>query len=401
MISPVNMERLPGPAKLGYKGTLMNPADTPVLNPDIQIQKGAILVYRVFDIAEEILLSKVEGLLARDQTTQRLKLTRPLRQALIIRNPPLRISLGETEVVLGPHTIKADLSVTVWDYGVLSILFQIPIAPGTPWQKLLEFSQFITGDALTSDEFEKVARLKVREVSILIGDALERPHEWGVYEDYAVFFFEKLSGVQTPRDLLLQTDIPALILGEPTEVLSQKAREPILESTFQYAQNDLAVIDWNAAIVVEPSGLRDITDVLEFALTHLMEVRYYDDLLDKRLGELYDAIEVKRKNIFGSRFLNLSHEANTRYIEFSEFIERVDNSLKVVGDFYLATIFRALTKRFRLPDWEQSIKHKMNLLAQVSQLLQGEVNVQRSFLLEIVIILLIAFEVFAAIFKTI
>ena len=175
-----------------------------------------------------------------------------------------------------------------------------------------------------------------------------------------------------------------------------------MESTFQYASNDLAVIDWNSAVVVEPQGQRDIPDVLEFALTHLMEVRYYDELLDRRLNELYTEIGIKRKNMmFRSRFLKLSHEANSRYIEFSEFIERVDNSLKVVGDFYLATIFRALTRRFRLQDWESSIKHKMNLLARVSELLQGEVNVQRSFLMEVIIILLIAFEVISAIVKTV
>jgi len=372
------------------------------MSASLQIQKGSILIYRVFDIAEEIQLSKLEGLLAQQpqQSPSRMKLTRPLRQALVIRNPPLRITLGEAEFKLGPHAIKADLSVTVWDYGVLSILFQIPIVPGTPWNQLLELSHFITGDAPGVEELENLARQKSRDISKLIEPALERPHEWDVYEDYTVFFFEKISGINSPNELAEKVDIPALILGEPFEALSQKSREPILESTFQYSQTDLAVIDWNAAVVVEPSGLRDVPDVLEFALTHQMEVRYYDDLLDKRLGELYDAIEQKRKNIFGSRFLKLSHEANTRYIEFSEFIERVDNSLKVVGDFYLATIFRAVTKRFRLYDWESSIKHKMKLLAQVSELLQGEVNVQRSFLLEIIVVLLIAFELISAIVKT-
>lgn len=370
--------------------------------PDsIQIQKGSILIYRVFDIAEEIHLPVVEEVLSREKASSRLKLTRSVRHAVVIRNAPVRMSLGEVEFTLGPYPLKAEVTATLWDYGVISVVFQVPITPGTSWNELLKLSAYITGDALGSEAIEQLARDKSREIAALIFPALIKAHEWDVYEDYTVYFFEKLSGIQSARELATKADLPALILGEPDEPLSSNSRDPILESLFQYSTTDMAIIDWNAAIVIEPSGQRDVPDVLEFALTHLMEVRYYDDLLDRRLNELYQAIEVKKTNLLGSRFLQLSHEANTRFIEFSEFIERVDNSLKVVGDFYLATIFRAVTRRFRLPDWEQSITRKMNLLARVSELLQGEVNVQKSTWLEIIVILLITFEVVSTIIKSI
>ena len=132
--------------------------------------------------------------------------------------------------------------------------------------------------------------------------------------------------------------------------------------------------------------------MIEFALTQLMEMRYYDNLLDKRLTLLYDSIEASRGKFFSNRFTNLSREASTRYIEFSEFIERVDNSFKVVGDFYLAKIFRAAGEKFRIPEWEENVTRKMNLFASISELLQGEVNVNRSLWLEITIVVLILFE---------
>ncbi len=170
------------------------------------------------------------------------------------------------------------------------------------------------------------------------------------------------------------------------------------ESIYQYAENDLTIIDWNSAIVIEPSGSRDIPDILEFALTHLMEMRYYDDLLDIKLGSLYDDIQVKRHTIWVSKYDSLYKEASSRYIEFIEFLERVENSLKVVGDFYLAKVYRSATTEFRVKDWQESVTRKMNILAQVSNLLQGEMNVRRSHLLEIIIVLLIAYEIIAAIF---
>ena len=41
---------------------------------------------------------------------------------------PAQISLGETEL-FGSQNYKADVTVTIWDYGVLSVLFQIQLLP--------------------------------------------------------------------------------------------------------------------------------------------------------------------------------------------------------------------------------------------------------------------------------
>jgi hypothetical protein len=151
--------------------------------------------------------------------------------------------------------------------------------------------------------------------------------------------------------------------------------------------------------VVEPSGRKEVPEVIEFALTHLMEMRYYDHLLDQKLSTIYDAVEETRSKLFSTRFSSLSKEASALYIEFTEFVERVDNSLKVVGDFYLAKLFRTAGEEFRIPEWQGNVTRKMDLLAKVSEMLQGEVNVTRGLILEITIVFLILFEVVAAFFK--
>ena len=193
-------------------------------------------------------------------------------------------------------------------------------------------------------------------------------------------------------DLPEQVDAAQLIVAENAVRLSERAKKSILEGTYQYSDTDITIIDWNSAIVVEPSGRKEVPEVIEFALTHMMEMRYYDALLDQRLGMLYDSIEESRAKVFSNRFTTLSREASARFIEFSEFIERVDNSFKVVGDFYLAKIFRAAGEKFRIPEWETNVSRKINLFSDLSELLQGEINVNRSLWLEITIVILIAFE---------
>lgn len=371
---------------------------------DPTIQKGSILVYRVFDIAEEVNLPLVQSILNPGgfQSGQgiRLSLSRVGRNTVIMKNAPIRLNLGEMKFKLANEEIVSEASATIWDYGVLSILFQIPITEGMKWSHLIPKGAMLNGDTPGGEDLDQLARKKAHELQSLLKTAIRAPNDWKVFEDYVIYFLESLDGISKTNELIEKAPLAELLLGESNERLGSRSRNGILENVYQYAENDLVVIDWNSAIVVEPSGSRDITDVIEFALTHLLEFRYYDDLLDDRLTSLYDSIEEGRSKIFRTNFSRLSNESNTKFIEFSEFIERVDNSLKVVGDFYLAVLYRGAMRRFRIQDWQQSITRKMNLLARVSQLLQSETNVYRGYILEIIIILLIAFEIIQAIVKT-
>jgi hypothetical protein len=366
---------------------------------DPLIKRGTILVYRVFDIAEEVDLRGVESVLRDPAGTARVTIARGRGNAVVIRNAPVRLNLGKVSFKLFDGTVQAELQATVWDYGVLSLVFQIPIAEGTSWSSLVPQGAVFNGDIPGIEELNQLAREKARELTHLFMPALKRVNEWDVFEDYTIYFLEEISGIEKAAQLLEQGAVPELILGEPKERLSAKSRNGIREVSFQYSENDLAVIDWNSAIVIEPSGQRDIPQVLEFALTHLLEFRYYDDLLDRKLSDLYDSIELGKNTLFRADFAKISHEANSRYIEFSEFLERIDNSLKVVGDFYLAVIFRGAIRRFRIGDWQESLSGKMNLLARVSELLQGEVNTRRAHMYELIIIVLIAFEIVSALLR--
>ena len=373
---------------------------------DPGIARGSILVYRTFDLAEEIDLARVESLLQRGTGESRLRLARTGRYAVVMRNPPVRINLGETRIELHGETFAAETLATIWDYGVLSLMFQIPIAAGTRWNELIAKSAILNGDVPGAEALDSVSRKRSQELADYLRSAFTGPSEWPVFEDYVIYFIESFQS-DTPHGLQ-GLMIPELILGEPQDVLSSRNRVPILENIFQYAENDLVAIDWNSAIVIEPSGQRDIPDVIEFALSHLLEFRYYDDLLDRRLAALYDSIGQQRRRpwsgiwpgVWQSPYAKLSREANARFLEFSEFIERIDNSLKVVGDFYIAGIYRSAIRRFRIPDWQQSITRKMNLLARVSELLLGQVNVHRGHTLELVIILLITFEIISALVRS-
>jgi hypothetical protein len=353
------------------------------------IAKGTVIAYRIFDLAEEIDLAAVQG-------SSRLELARSGGHSLVVRNAPVTLALGPSRIRIGEKPVDVEIFARLWDYGVVSIQFHVPIAAGTSWHDLVRFAAAAEDD----NEFDAVARAKAGEVLGALGKAFKGPHEPHGFEDYIVYFLEKIDGIRSISELSEAADIPALILGEPTTTLSARQRSAILESTFQYSSSDLAVIDWNSALLVEPSGSRDVADMLEFASTHLTEFRYFDELLDERLDKLYESIERRRVgSILRRDFESISREAGSLYIEFSKFVERVENSLKFVGDFYLATVFRAAVTRFNMHEWEENVTRKMNALARVSELLKNEVDVRRSHWLEVIVIVLILFEIVSAVWK--
>jgi hypothetical protein len=311
----------------------------------------------------------------------------------VVKNAPVLVPVGEDMFTIGGATLRAETQARLWDYGVVSFSFRIPIEPGTTWGSLVS----LAAASESSRAFHETARARSHELMSQVRGAARGIHDWQQIEDYTIFFLERVAGISHAAQLIEKADVPALVLAEPVETLADGQRKPVLDAAIQYATNDLAVIDWNSAVLVEPSASRDVADVIEFALTHLVEFRYYDELLDARLGALYNRVAQRRTSILRSDYRRLSRESGALFMELSEFTERVDNSLKFVGDFYLATVFRTAVKRFRLTDWEQNVSRKIQLLGRVSDLINNEVNSRRSQLLEIIVVLLILFEVIWAV----
>ena len=363
---------------------------------EVSIRRGRMIAYRMFDLASEIDLALAERLVSGREGASRLRIEKGgAGRGVVVRDAPVTLSLGSFPIRLGSESVEAETVCRVWSYGIVSIQFHIQIPGGTPWGVLVRLAAL----AETDNDLDDVAGRRIQEVSSALDPALKGRHAFSRPEDYVIHLLQELEGA-TASELLDRADVASLILGEATESLSPSIRETTLSARFSYSPHDLTVVDWNSALVVDPSGGSDVSDILEFAVTHLAEFRYVDSVLDDRIERLYDAVERRQPMAFlRGDYERLSREAGSLFLEFSEYVERVENSLKFVGDLYLAMIFRAAASRFRLREWEESIGRKLNALARISELLHAEVNVRRSHLLELIIIILIAYEIISVLWN--
>jgi hypothetical protein len=365
----------------------------------LPLPEGKILYYRVWDIGDDINLSAAQAVFEQEANAQRFRLKRESR-AMIINNAPLFVGLGLWQHRIGNHNLEIEAQSKIWYFGAVSITLQITIPAGLNFNQLIELTSHIEQDPMLLS----IAKQKCKEVAQKIGPERLSVIEWETYETYEIYFFKSLPEIDDTMEVLKKYNVPGLILSEGKEVLSEQIKIAVTDSAYQYSKHDLAIIDWNSALVIDPHFLMDVPDVIEFALCQLLEMRYYDDLLDQKLNTLYNALEKKDSSIFSNHYEKISQEAAQKYIEISETVENVENSMKVVGDFFFAKIFRAASNKFRFKDWQESVDKKLNNLAEVSKLYAGEIHEKRSQLLEIIVIILISVELFpfiGALFKKI
>lgn len=356
---------------------------------------GRILIYRVFDIGRDVNLEAVQKVFENTSQAQRFRLNRSSK-AMIINNAPLSLNVESSKYDALGHPLDLEISAKIWHFGALSITLSFGIPESMSWNRLIELGNFLENDV----NLHNLAKLKAEQILMSVNPDRIQTTSWETYEDYICYFFKKLDGCEkNAMEIFNRYDIFRLILSENNENLSEQIKKTILDSTFQYSNDDIAVIDWNSALIVEPSGSLDIVDVIEFCLCQLLEMRYYDDLLDEKLTYLYSALEKKRFNIFQDYYSRLSKEAAKIYLDIADTVESVENSMKVVGDFYLAKIFRAASQRLRFKDWRDSVDQKLENLAQISKLFVSESHEKKNQLLEIIIIILIAIEVVPLFFK--
>lgn len=361
----------------------------------VVIERGSILAYRIFDVGATIVLDAVEK---RVSSTRRFEKSGPI--GLVIPVRPLEIALGDCEIVvpfLGAR-LRGDLKAHVFDFGVVSFVYEIPIEAGTSFEDLVPLC-----DALyEAGELDEHGSEHRSDLLRRIGDSVEKPHDWSEAETYTVIFVETLRerepGQQLSLDKLARSEIVAkLLLGETSKTrLGNAEREDVVRNTFSYLHDDVVVVDWNSALVIEPNGSRIVPFILELATSQLLEFRYYDKLLDIELARLYEHVGKRGPSLLRSPYRSLTRNVMKRFLEITEFTERIDNTIKVVGDFYLARVYLSAIGRFRVPDWRESVETKLRLVARVYQLLKGDVDTSRAQFLELIVIFLILAEVIAA-----
>lgn len=360
---------------------------------------GSIFAYRIVDIGHEVDLVLAKKSLSSVVKSDIFQFRRATK-TVIIEEKPLIFYMETLEIDHDNRRYHAQVVAKLWSFGALSVCFQIDVPQSLGESELLSLANFLSGD-------ETLDRITNKYVSYLIdqiGNAIKKPMVWDQSEEYLIFI-ETTSNRDDVRkkvqELIKGEFLYQLLSLEDKEKLSSQMKAPIVESTIQYSDADLVAIDWDSSYVISENDAHDICDVIEFANIQLLELRYFDNLLDKKINHLFKEIMSASPGVFNQSYQRLNREASRLYLDTLEVVERVENSLKVIGDIYYARVYRIALNRLKINDWRSTIDRKLKSILDICEMNKAEIEGKRSVVLEIIIIVLIAIEVIPFLYKLI
>jgi hypothetical protein len=362
------------------------------------ILSGVCYVLFAYDIGLGVNLDEAARRIAGATEPETIRHKRRAPEHFEYRPPPLRTSLqdGPPLSIAGFEALPR-VECVLFDFGAASITYAIPISG--PLESLLPLSDALyENKGLLAD-----SRARLERLMAAIAPAVDRPVVAGLVEDYAVYEFESvgcegLPGPHPDAPALLEAHgatLARIMRAEPGPLSDQEIQDA-LSTILAYAPSEQVIIDWNAAIIIAgpATDADEARAVLEYANVELLELRRLDDQLDVVVDRSYATLSRRR---WGGRLgLSAGRELRrvaTLQMDSALLFEGVNNALKLIGDQYLARLYRLAAHRLHLPDWDASILRKLQTAESIYQKLSDRQTTLRMEVLEWIIIALIAFEV--------
>lgn len=342
-------------------------------------QVFSIYFYRIYETGREIDLSKLENKITAVHTRSRL--ARVKMKSIQMDNPPLLLRLGTFTFNQGQYALNFNVLSRIYDIGAISICLEYASAANRSYG-LDEIAQLLCGQEDLEAVFAEQA-VSVAEILTPYLGTVDLDTEF--YEDYTIYTYPDPGYIQDPV---------ALLMGERIE-FSDQLRGQIMGNKLSYGKQDYAIITWDTALLCDVEDTSDLRDLIEFANVQLLELRYYDNILNLQMERMYDDIGQAEVHWSYRRMGQLRKISTTlmRFIaEITEVAEKINNLIKITEDVYYARVYQTTLNVLRTSQWNDSVNRKLTVIWQNYSLLADEVNIQHSNFLEWIIIILIALE---------
>ncbi len=356
--------------------------------------KGEVVYYRLFDIGAAIDLEEVQRRVAMPFLSGRIVSERAAPKYARL-GQPLLVHVDQREVQTNLGRLALGIAVKLYGVGALSVVLRTPFeVPNLRDLRPYGGLRLRTGDGDESlDAY--CARLAERIEEDLV------PYMHDSYdvrvdpEPYTVYCVTVSEHPVRTFATGWRREVTALLAADPRpDDISDAEVEDTWKSWLSYYQDDLIVVEWDAALVLEPSAAyEDTLAVFEVANLQLLELRTYDAYLDKAIDRAYDDLEdlFRRSSLLRSGGQEVKELAELR-MDLSEATFQVDNISKLWGDWFLGKVYRVCTRKFELESWRHTVAEKMADLSDIYQVAQAEFEGRRMLILEVLVVLLFVID---------
>ena len=356
---------------------------------DLVVRKGFVHVVFAFDIGLSVDLARCRQHVTDLTALEKIKHKGHAPTYFQFDPPPLRITQETPAIEVGGKSTSPLVDVTLYDFGGVSVRYTIPFEGSM--EEMIRLSCALSETSRVRDD----SRARVAHLLAVIESAVDRPNIAEVTEDYLVFQVEEFgAGLDLESLWTVHAGATARLLRSERDALSEQEIAEAMSARVSFGHDDVALVDWNAALLVDREP-EDVRSVLEFANLQLLEMRFLDSALDRALDRSYEVNQAERgwSAVFRTRRARVDLAKVGRFqVDGAILFERVGNALKLLGDQYLARVYRAASQRFRLSEWNAGILRKLETIESIYQKVHDRSSGLRMEVLEWIVIILIALE---------
>ena len=352
--------------------------------------KGEVVYFRIFDVGASVDLDEIRQRADTDFLSGRAPSERAAPS--YARFPkPLVVTVDQRTLATSLGAITFDISARLYSVGALAVTLRTPFEV----RVLRDLIPFATLRILRDGQPETLDDYTSRIAQRIGEDIVPYIHEsYDVRTQPEPYLAFCITEPDVPARSFVESqprEVTALLAADPRpEDISDEEVHDTWKNWFSYYTDDLVVVEWDAALVIEPSGkYEDTLAVFEVANLQLLELRTYDAYLDRVVEKAYDDLD----SFFGrGGFLASGREmvkelAEVR-MDLAEVTDEVENISKFFGDWFLGKVYVGCARKFELDSWRRIVNDKMQSLSEIYAVVQAEVESRRMFWLEVLIVLL-------------
>lgn len=350
---------------------------------------GSILVLVLYDVAEQIQLDKLRGILRTGPPRREPTFKHPAPEYVRFEHPPVVEYPEQVSVVAGE---QYRTRIKYFDYGVISVELERDFE--ADWDELVHLSS----RWIAAPEIEKCTSELLKTLLPRVGSALVQPYESWISEDYYVIHMKEALDQEgkplTAAGMLAARggQIAQIVRGD-SQPLAESERSEVLQASMSYYPSDLLVAGWVAAIVYDTAeGAVPTIQLLEYANAQLLEFRHYDEVLTRVLANVYERLEHKRGLLRHWRVARHAEHLNAMRLEVTELTERTDNSIKFLSDMFYARAYRMAAAKVGVTDYRNLVERKLRIAGDLYESMVSGFYQTRSFVLEAMVVAILVIE---------
>ena len=356
------------------------PSMATTLNKALQ---GSVLVLIQFDVCEEINLDSLRDIFGARR--QEASFKHPAPGYVRFQRPPV---VQPVEPLILESGERLDVQIKYYDYGVLSVVFELPFAGD--WDTLVRLASRWVWDTDFTSFAQKIVKQKIERAR----PALVKLYDSWLHEDYFVFHVRDIAGSPSAAELLAAQGgrIAQIVRGENVP-LSDGEQQEIMLSKISYYPNDLAVISWNAAFLYDSeAGAETAIQLLEYANSQLLEFRHYDELLTRELQSVYDFMDQGSGIWARWRTAKRARLLHTVLLDVDELTERADNAIKFLSDMFSARLYKVAASKIGVTDYKDLVNQKVHTAEELYRFMVDQFHQSRAFVLELMVVVILIID---------